>query len=89
MQEVASPSAVAFVENSARLRATHYREEAARFRGMAKAEPLPALGGAPAGVGAGIRQNGRQLRREPPVKGGVRARPLTGMKTAARKRYGR
>ena len=43
MQELASPSAVEFVQNSARLRAAHYREEASRFRSMAKAEPLPAL----------------------------------------------
>jgi hypothetical protein len=43
MQELALPSAVEFVENSARLRSVHYRKEAARFRSMAEAEPLPAL----------------------------------------------
>ena len=43
MQEDASRSAVTFVENSARMRATHYREEAARFCSMAELEPLPSL----------------------------------------------
>jgi hypothetical protein len=43
MHEIASPSAVEFVQNSARLRAEHYREEASRFRSMAEAEPLSAL----------------------------------------------
>jgi hypothetical protein len=39
----APPSTVAFVENSARLRAAHYRDEAARFRSMAEIEPVSAL----------------------------------------------
>jgi hypothetical protein len=32
-----------YVENSARLRAAHYREEADRFRAMAELEPVAAL----------------------------------------------
>jgi hypothetical protein len=39
--DVSSRSAVQFVENSARMRATHYREEAARFGSLAELEPLP------------------------------------------------
>ena len=44
-QPVAAPemSAIAFVENAARLRAAHYREEGDRFKSMAEAEPLAAL----------------------------------------------
>jgi len=44
-QPVAAPemSAIAFVENAARLRAAHYREEGDRFRSMAETEPLAAL----------------------------------------------
>jgi len=43
MQGDASRSAVNFVENSARMRATHYRQEAARFCTLAELEPLPSL----------------------------------------------
>jgi hypothetical protein len=43
MRGLMLPSTIEFVENSARLRAAHYREEAARFRSMAELEPLPAL----------------------------------------------
>ena len=43
MQALPPRSAVAFVQNSARLRAAHYREEAARFRSMAESEPVSAL----------------------------------------------
>jgi hypothetical protein len=43
MHEIASPSAAEFVQNSARLRAAHYREEASRFRSMSEFEPVSAL----------------------------------------------
>jgi hypothetical protein len=43
MQADTSRSAVNFVENSARVRATHHRGEAARFSSMAELEPLPSL----------------------------------------------
>jgi hypothetical protein len=35
--------AIDFVENAARLRAAHYREEGDRFRTMAEVEPIAAL----------------------------------------------
>ena len=36
-------NAIEFVENAARLRAAHYREEGDRFRTMAEVEPIAAL----------------------------------------------
>lgn len=40
MSDAKTPGAVSFIENSAHLRAAHYREEAARFRALADREPL-------------------------------------------------
>jgi hypothetical protein len=40
LSDVETPEVVSFIENSARLRAAHYREEAARFRALADREPL-------------------------------------------------
>jgi hypothetical protein len=40
MSDAEAPGVVSFIENSARLRAAHYREEAARFRALADLEPL-------------------------------------------------
>jgi hypothetical protein len=40
MTDVAIPDVVSFIENSARLRAMHYREEAVRFRTLAGVEPV-------------------------------------------------
>jgi hypothetical protein len=40
MSEAALPATVGFIENAVRLRATHYREEAERFRSLADREPL-------------------------------------------------
>ena len=40
MSEAALPATVGFIENAVRLRATHYREEAERFRSLAVKEPL-------------------------------------------------
>ncbi len=36
----APPTALGFIENAVRLRAAHYREEAARFRSLADVEPV-------------------------------------------------
>ena len=38
-EQLSVPATVSFVETSVKMRASHYREEAARFRSMAKAEP--------------------------------------------------
>ena len=43
MTDVTLPPEVGFVENAARIRAAHYREEAARFRSLAEVEPIAAL----------------------------------------------
>ena len=43
MSDVALPPADGFVENSARMRAGYYREEAARFQSLAELEPIAAL----------------------------------------------
>ena len=43
MSDVALPPVVGFVENSARMRAAHYRAEAARFRSLTEQEPIAAL----------------------------------------------
>jgi hypothetical protein len=40
LSDVETPEIVSFIENSARLRAAHYREEAVRFRELADREPL-------------------------------------------------
>jgi hypothetical protein len=43
ISDAAVRPAAGYVENSARLRAAHYREEAARFRSLAELEPVAAL----------------------------------------------
>ena len=43
MSDVAVPPAIGFVEYCARLRSTHYREEAERFRSLAAVEHIAAL----------------------------------------------
>jgi hypothetical protein len=43
MSDAAVQSVTGYAENSARLRAAHYREEAERFRSMAELEPVAAL----------------------------------------------
>jgi hypothetical protein len=43
MSDAAVRPATGYAENSTRLRAAHYREEADRFRSMAELEPVAAL----------------------------------------------
>jgi len=43
MSDVALLPTDGFVENSARMRAEHYREEAERFQSLAEMEPIAAL----------------------------------------------
>ena len=43
MTDVTLPAAVGYIENSARMRAAHYREEADRFRSLVEMEPIAAL----------------------------------------------
>ncbi len=40
MSDTAVPDVVSLIENSARLRVAHYREQAARFRTLADGEPI-------------------------------------------------
>lgn len=43
MSDAALPPDAGFAENSGRMQAAYYREEAARFRSLAELEPIAAL----------------------------------------------
>ena len=43
MSDAAVQPATGYIENCARLRTAHYREEAERFRSLAELEPVAAL----------------------------------------------